>query len=179
AAVSLHAERAGRADDPLARRRAAARAARRPARVGRRPARRRARAVARRCAALRGGGRMTRYLRLLAIPLRVRLASAMAYRANFLIEGVMSLVWVALTLLPLTVVFGSRPTVAGWDAWSALIVMAYFLAVNAVIAGIISPSLVDLVEKIRSGSFDYVLLKPVDAQAMISASRYEPWRVLG
>jgi ABC-2 type transport system permease protein len=58
-----------------------------------------------------------------------------------------------------------------------LIVIAYFLAVRAVLEGMISPSLVDLVEKIRSGSFDYVLLKPVDAQAMVSASRYEPWKV--
>jgi ABC-2 type transport system permease protein len=120
---------------------------------------------------------MTRYLRLLAVQLRVSLASAMAYRANFFVEGVMSLVWMAITLLPLIVLFDGRRTVAGWDAPSALVVIGYFMAVRAVLEGLISPSLVDLVEKIRSGSFDYVLLKPVDAQAMISASRYEPWKV--
>lgn len=118
-----------------------------------------------------------RYLRLLAVQLRVSVASAMAYRANFLVQGVMSLAWMALTLLPLIVVFSGRHEVTGWDAPSALIVMAYFLAVRAVLEGVINPSLVDLVEKIRTGSFDYVLLKPVDAQAMISASRYEPWKV--
>jgi ABC-2 type transport system permease protein len=121
---------------------------------------------------------MTRYLRLLAIQFRTSAATAMAYRANFLVEGVMSVAWMALTLLPLVVVFGERQTLGdGWDWPSALIVMAYFLAVRAVIEGTISPSLVDLVEKIRSGAFDYVLLKPIDAQAMVSASRYEPWRV--
>jgi ABC-2 type transport system permease protein len=120
---------------------------------------------------------MTRYLRLLALQFRISAASAMAYRANFIIEGVMSLAWMALTLLPLIVVFNGRQTVAGWDRPSALIVMGYFLAVRAVLEGTITPSLVDLVERIRTGSFDYVLLKPVDAQAMISASRYEPWKV--
>ena len=55
--------------------------------------------------------------------------------------------------------------------------MAYFTGLRAVLEGIISPSLIELVEKIRSGSFDYVLLKPVDAQAMISASHYEPWKM--
>ena len=120
---------------------------------------------------------MTRYLRLLALQFRISAASAMAYRANFLIEGVMSLAWMALTLLPLIVVFDGRQTVAGWDRPSALIVMGYFLAVRAVLEGTITPSLVDLVERIRTGSFDYVLLKPVDAQAMVSASRYEPWKV--
>ena len=120
---------------------------------------------------------MTRYLRLLALQFRISAASAMAYRANFLIEGAMSLAWMALTLLPLIVVFGSRDKVAGWDRPSALVVMAYFMAVHAVLEGTISPSLVDLVERIRTGAFDYVLLKPVDAQAMVSASRYEPWKV--
>jgi ABC-2 type transport system permease protein len=120
---------------------------------------------------------MTRYLRVLAIQLRISVSTAMAYRANFVVEGVMSLAWMALALLPLIVLFDGRPTVAGWDAPSALIVIAYFMAVRAVLEGMISPSLVDLVEKIRSGSFDYVLLKPVDAQAMVSASRYEPWKV--
>jgi ABC-2 type transport system permease protein len=120
---------------------------------------------------------MTRYLRVLAIQLRISVSTAMAYRANFVVEGVMSLAWMALALLPLIVLFDGRPTVAGWDAPSALIVMAYFMGVRAVLEGLISPSLVDLVEKIRSGSFDYVLLKPVDAQAMVSASRYEPWKV--
>jgi ABC-2 type transport system permease protein len=120
---------------------------------------------------------MTRYLGLLAIQLRISVASAMAYRANFVVEGVMSVAWMGLTLLPLVVLFDGRVEVAGWDAPSALIVIAYFMAVRAVLEGMISPSLVDLVEKIRTGSFDYVLLKPVDAQAMVSASRYEPWKV--
>ncbi|MGE5186092.1 MAG: ABC transporter permease [Acidobacteriota bacterium] len=120
---------------------------------------------------------MTRYLRLLAIQLRISAASAMAYRANFVIEGIGSLASLALTLLPLFVLFDRRPQVAGWDASSALIVMGYFSALRALLEGIVSPSLVDLVEQIRQGSFDYVLLKPVDAQAMVSASRYEPWKI--
>ena len=120
---------------------------------------------------------MRRYLRLLAIQLRISVASAIAYRANFLIEGAMSALWMAITLLPLVVVYRGRDSVAGWTAPEALIVIAYFVGVRAILEGLISPSLVDLVERIRSGSFDYVLLKPIDAQAMVSASRYEPWKV--
>jgi len=121
---------------------------------------------------------MIRILRLFALQFRISAASAMAYRANFLIEGVLSAAWTVINLVPLMVVFRARDEIApGWDRPSALIVMAYFSGVHAVIEGTISPSMQDLVEKIRSGAFDYVLLKPVDAQAMVSASRYEPWRV--
>jgi len=79
--------------------------------------------------------------------------------------------------LPLLVLYADRPSVAGWDASSALVVIAYFMGVRAVLEGVVSPSIQDLIQRVRDGSFDYVLLKPVDAQAMISASRYEPWNV--
>lgn len=120
---------------------------------------------------------MKRYLSIFGVQLRTSLATATQYRANFLIEGSMSIVFIALALLPLTVLFDQRDTVRGWDKPSALIVMAYFLAVKGIMEGMVSPSLVALVEKIRTGAFDYVLLKPVDAQFMVSSQRYEPWNV--
>lgn len=120
---------------------------------------------------------MIRYLRLATLQIRTSAAAGMTYRADFLLEGVMALVWIGLTLLPWAVLFEGRQTVAGWDRPSSLIVIAYFTAVRAVLEGLVSPSILDLVERIRSGAFDYVLLKPVDAQALISTSRCEPWKV--
>ena len=120
---------------------------------------------------------MTRYLRLAAVQLRISAAQAMAYRADFLIEGLMSAAWMLVALLPYFVLYADRTEVAGWDRPSALVVMAYFMGIRAVLEGVVSPSVVDLVERIRSGAFDYTLLKPVDAQAIISASRYEPWKI--
>jgi ABC-2 type transport system permease protein len=117
------------------------------------------------------------YARLALVQLRISVAAAMAYRADFLIEGVMAIVWMALSLLPLIVLFDGRDRVAGWDQPSALILMAYFMALRGVLEGVVSPSLVELVERIRTGAFDYVLLKPVDAQAIVSASRFEPWKI--
>jgi ABC-2 type transport system permease protein len=120
---------------------------------------------------------MSRYIRLALVQLRVSAASAMAYRADFLIEGVMAVAWMGLTLLPLIVLFQGRDEVATWTASDALVVIAFFMALRAILEGMISPSIVSLVEQIRSGAFDYVLLKPVDAQFMVSASRYEPWKI--
>ena len=120
---------------------------------------------------------LRRYLRLASVQARISIAAGMAYRADFLLAGVMTAAWTALTLLPLLVLYEDRQAVAGWDKPSALMVMAYFMAVRSVLEGVVSPSLVDLVERIRSGAFDYVLLKPVDAQALMSASRFEPWKV--
>lgn len=121
---------------------------------------------------------MIRYLRLASLQLRISAATGMAYRADFLLAGLMALAMMGMTLLPLIVLYQDRDTVAGWDQPSALVLMAYFLGLRAVLEGMISPSIIDLVERIRSGAFDYVLLKPVDAQMMISTSRFEPWKIL-
>lgn len=120
---------------------------------------------------------MSRYLTVFGVQLRTSIAQAMAYRANFLIEGVMSLAWLGLAVLPLMVLFDARESVAGWDRASALVVMAYFMTIKGIMEGWVSPSLVQLVDKIRTGAFDYVLLKPIDAQFIVSSSRYEPWNV--
>jgi ABC-2 type transport system permease protein len=120
---------------------------------------------------------MRQYLRLVSVQLRTSLAQAMAYRGDFFLQGIMSVAWLSVALIPLLIAFDKRTSVAGWDRNSALVMMAYFMAVKAIMEGIISPSLTNLVENIRSGAFDYILLKPVDAQLMISASRYEPFRI--
>jgi ABC-2 type transport system permease protein len=121
---------------------------------------------------------MNRYLTLFATQLRTSIATAMQYRANFFIEIILSVAWLAIALLPLIVLFDQRDSVAGWDRPSALIVMAYFMAVKAIMEGMVTPSLVSLVEKIRTGAFDYVLLKPVDAQFMVSTAGYEPQKAI-
>ena len=121
---------------------------------------------------------MIRYLRLLGTQVRMSLVTAMQYRADFVLEGGMSVYWVAWNLLPLIVLYDQRATVAGWDRPSALVVIAWFVLVRGLLEGAINPSLVDVVERIRTGSFDYVLLKPADTQFLVSTARYQPWRVI-
>jgi len=121
---------------------------------------------------------MRRYLRLLATQVRMSLVAAMQYRADFVLEGRCRFYWVGWNLMPLLVLYGDRTSVAGWDRPSALVVIAWFVMVRGILEGAINPSLVDVVARIRTGSFDYVLLKPADAQFLVSTARFEPWRTI-
>jgi ABC-2 type transport system permease protein len=119
-----------------------------------------------------------RYLRLLAVQARASMLGGMQYRADFAIEGVMAIYWIAWNLVPLLVLYDRRATVAGWDFPSALLVIAWFTALRGLLEGAINPSLVDVTERIRTGTFDYVLLKPADTQFLVSTARFAPWRLL-
>lgn len=116
--------------------------------------------------------------RIITTSLRVSLMTALQFRVDFVVEGFMSLFWLAWNLLPLLVLYGQRGEVAGWDRASALVVIGVFVVLRAFIEGVISPSLVEFVARVRSGAFDYVLLKPADAQLLVSVARFAPWRLL-
>lgn len=121
---------------------------------------------------------MRRYLRLLGIQLRASMALSLQYRVEFLGTGLLALFWTGWSLVPLLVVFGSRSRVAGWTFEEALVVMGWFTLVKAVLEGAVNPSLAAVVEHIRKGTLDFVLLKPADAQFLVSTARFEPWRVV-
>jgi ABC-2 type transport system permease protein len=120
---------------------------------------------------------MKRYLRLLWVQLRASLATAMQYRSDFFVDGAMSLWWVAWTTVPLLVVFGLRDKVAGWSLDEALVVTAWFTLLRGVLEGAINPSLLSVSEQIRTGTLDFVLIKPADAQFLVSTSRFAPWKI--
>ncbi len=121
---------------------------------------------------------MARYLRLLGVQFRASAAVAMQYRVEFLVEGGLALFWVGWSLVPLLVVFGHRASVAGWTFDEALVVIGWFTAMKGLLEGAVNPSLTSVVEHIRKGTLDFVLLKPADAQFLVSTARFEPWRVL-
>lgn len=115
---------------------------------------------------------------VLAAQLRASAMTAMQYRTNFLVSGLVALYAVAWNFLPLVILFGERQVVAGWDFPSALVVTGVFVVVRAVLEGLITPSFEDAIARIRNGSFDYVLLKPLDAMLLVAASKVEPWKAL-
>lgn len=121
---------------------------------------------------------LRRYARLFAVQFRMSLALGMQYRVDFLIQGVVSVFWLVVTLFPLIVVFGARPAIAGWSFSEALVVAGWFVLLKGLLEGAITPSLMAVVEHIRKGTLDFVLLKPADAQFLVSTTRFQPWALI-
>jgi len=121
---------------------------------------------------------LARYARLFVLQLKMSLISGMQYRADFVPRGLISLVWLAVALVPVASVFEARAQVAGWTYPEALVVVGWFTLLKAVLEGAISPSLTAVVEHVRKGTLDFLLVKPADAQFLVSTAKFEPWRVV-
>jgi ABC-2 type transport system permease protein len=117
-----------------------------------------------------------RYARLMLVQLRSSVLLAMQYRADFLLDGFVEVFWMATAIIPLFVVYDTRPVIAGWSFGEALMVMGWFTFLQGILEGAINPGLTTVVEHIRKGTLDFVLLKPADSQFLVSTARFLPWR---
>jgi ABC-2 type transport system permease protein len=106
--------------------------------------------------------------------MRVSLSTAMQYRSDFLFQAFTGLLRTAANVAALLLVFLHRDEVAGWTMHEALLVMALFLLMNSLVQTLIEPNLGAVVEAIRKGTLDLLLMKPADAQLLVSLNRVAP-----
>ncbi|MDC3954995.1 ABC transporter permease [Polyangium jinanense] len=118
-----------------------------------------------------------RYLSLLGLQLRKSVTLAMQYRWDFVVSGALALLWTAAGLVPFHVAFHDRPPVGGWTYENALVVVGFFTLLRGVLDGAVNPSLLSVVQQIREGTLDFVLLKPADAQFLVSTTKFEVFRM--
>ncbi len=115
---------------------------------------------------------MRRALQLIGIQARASALLAMQYRLDFVLQAVLGAAWILVALTPLVVLFDQRPSVAGWSWGEALIVVGFFTLLKGALDGLLQPSMTAVVDHVRKGTLDFVLLKPADGLLLISTSRF-------
>jgi ABC-2 type transport system permease protein len=120
---------------------------------------------------------LRRLLRVLGALGRVALMSAATYRASFLLDVFTGAITSVGLVLPLVFVYGHASTVAGWSLHEALLVTAFFLVLQGLIGAFVDPNLGAIVEGIRTGALDHLVLKPADAQLVAGLQRLAPARL--
>jgi ABC-2 type transport system permease protein len=118
-----------------------------------------------------------RYLRLIRRFAEASAQNEMAYRANFWISLVHSLLNLGTGVVGVTVLFGQVGTVHGWDYPATLALLGVYLTMDALRGLFIGPSLdalAGLGGEIWSGRFDFTLLRPVDVQFLASFRHWRP-----
>jgi len=121
---------------------------------------------------------MRRYLRLLRVFYKASLLMELEYRANFLFHGLYSIGWTAWVWVGVAVFYQHRSTLAGWSFYEALVVVGLFQVFSGLIEAILKPNIMAIIEHIRKGTLDFVLLKPVDSQFFVSTRQIVVWKVL-
>ncbi len=121
------------------------------------------------------------YRRIAYTFLRNSLVRDMTFRANFLIDTVSSLVWVLMNLGFYMLIFEYTPMIGagtGWGKYQFFLFLGTTLIINSLTRGLFLSNAIELSEHIRNGTLDFILLKPIDTQFLVSLGRIE-WSTLG
>jgi ABC-2 type transport system permease protein len=122
---------------------------------------------------------MGRYLTTLRVFWIASLTAELEYQANFLIELVATAGNLVGSIFVLSLFYGHGKSLGGWSWEGALVVLGVYTLLEGVTSTLLQPNLSTIVAHVRTGSLDFVLLKPIDSQFWLSARTFSPWGLPG
>jgi ABC-2 type transport system permease protein len=117
-------------------------------------------------------------LNLIRLYIKIGLLNELQYRANFFIQLFQSSLSLAISLAGILVIYSHTETVNGWSSADLLIVVGIFFIIGGVMGFIIQPSMYRLMEDIRKGTLDFVLVRPADSQLQVSLRQVQLWKLV-
>jgi len=124
---------------------------------------------------------MRQYLKLLGSFVSIAFQNVAAYRMNFWISLLYSVLNLGTGVLGVVVLFGQVESIKGWTADAALALLGVYLTLGALRELFIGPSLEALAGmdgEVWTGQFDFTLLRPVDVQFLASVRHWRPLALL-
>lgn len=104
---------------------------------------------------------------------RNSLVRDMTFRSNFLIQAFSSLSWMLMNLGFYILVYEYTQEISDWTKYEFFAFMATTMMVNSLVQTFFMPNAAEFSELIRRGGLDFLLIKPIDTQFLISLSRVE------
>ncbi len=119
------------------------------------------------------GQGILRYLRMYAQLGQYTLAREMSFRGNFLVKVSVEVIWLGILLAFYATVFGMTNTIAEWNRPQYLFFVGAFFTLNGIIETFFLENCNDFAELVRTGDLDFLLLKPIDEQFLITCRRID------
>lgn len=114
-----------------------------------------------------------KYAKLLGQLGRYTLARELAFRGNFLVKVSVEVIWLGILLAFYATVFGKTNLIAGWPKNEYLFFVGCFFALNGLIECLFLENCNEFAELVRTGDLDFLLLKPIDEQFLITCRRVD------
>jgi len=115
-------------------------------------------------------------LRLLRVFYRTSIQTDMEYRADFFTRVFASLLSLVTTTGSLAIAYQYTNQLRGWSFQQALVLVAVYYLVDGLVEMFVGPNMREIMNQVRQGTLDFVLLKPVNAQFMATFRTVNIWR---
>lgn len=115
----------------------------------------------------------SRYLRLLGHLGRYTLSRELAFRGNFLVKISVEVLWLGILAAFYRVIFARTQLIAGWNEDQYFFFIGCFFALNGLIETFFLENCNEFSELVRTGDLDFLLLRPIDEQFLITCRRID------
>jgi len=109
-----------------------------------------------------------RYLSIYAALWRNSVVREMGFKSNFLLWIVVELLWFALQLTFVAVIYQHTERIGTWTKWEVVMLMGASHFIQQIFTAIFLSNCVQLSEYIRTGKLDFMLLLPINTRFLIS-----------
>ncbi|AZH30913.1 ABC-2 family transporter protein [Paenibacillus sp. M-152] len=114
-----------------------------------------------------------RYLRLYWKFVQFSVMSQMEYRINFITAFLVETAYLLIKLLYASVPYRAGTDINGWSPDAILLYIGVFTMMSGFYSGLFYSNFTSLPEKIRTGSLDVLMTKPVSLQFMVTLRQFE------
>ena len=115
-----------------------------------------------------------KYLSIYKICIKTAVSQAVAYRFDFLLSLLITFVGSLLLPLVALLIYGAGASFPGWTFYEVLLIQSLFTVSQAMARVCLGNVLWDTMSHVREGSFEVVLLKPMEPLAYMIATTFSP-----
>ena len=114
-----------------------------------------------------------RYFRLLGHLGRYTLNRELAFRGNFLVKVSVEVLWLGILVAFYKTVFARTTHVAHWSESEYFFFVGCYFAINGLTEFLFLENFNEFAELVRTGDLDFLLLRPIDEQFLISLRKID------
>lgn len=111
---------------------------------------------------------LRKYLRLFSILLKTSLIADLEFRINFSLRIFTDIMWYLMQILSFEVLFNYTPHIGDWDRYQMRVFLGVLFIVDSLYMIFVQDNVDRFADKVRKGELDFILVKPVSSQFLVS-----------
>ena len=111
---------------------------------------------------------LARYASIYAALWKYSVVREMQFKVNFILWIIVELLWFALQLTFIAVIYSHTDHIGDWTKWQVVFLMGTSTFIQQLFSALLLTNLVQLSELIRKGTLDFMLMLPVNTRFLIS-----------
>jgi ABC-2 type transport system permease protein len=117
---------------------------------------------------------MLHYLKIWLATARYSLVRTMMFRFDFFLWSSVELIWMAVNILAISVIYRHTESIAGWSKYEMLLLIGTAMLIQRFLMGFFWSSIFELSRNVRTGNFDFFLAQPGNVMFMATTRKLDP-----